>query len=183
MARSIRPATIAKPGLAVAVAAAFAAVSGGSDIGFLMVLIVGVGVFSVIVASVVSPRSAVIRQCLVAMVGAPGLRMPSDRNRMLRILINLVVNALRYAEREGSVQVTWSEEPHGLTIAVENAADAAIEAQLGACLQRGGAVGDSSRGLGIGLPLVGRIAAGVGAQLSTAAGGGVVAVAVTAPRA
>jgi signal transduction histidine kinase len=107
----------------------------------------------------------------------------ADRNRLLQILINLVVNAVRYADRRGSVRVGCAASPLAATLTVENACAAVTKAQIDAYLAGGQGVASNSQGLGIGLPLVGRLAAGIGAQLDVAVSDGMVRISVTVPRA
>jgi signal transduction histidine kinase len=116
--------------------------------------------------------------------GASGrLRVRSDRNRLLQILINLVVNGLRYSDRAGSVRVACSVGARSVTIAVENASTTITKAQLDGYIAGGARTSRSAKGLGIGLPLVGKLAAGIGAQLSTRVSQGVVSISVVVPRA
>ena len=114
---------------------------------------------------------------------AQGLPVRSDRNRLLQILINLLVNAVRYADRRGSVSLTCVAMAGTVTITVENASSTLTKAQLDALIAGGHGLAENSKGLGIGLPLVGRLAMGIGAQLSTTVSGGIVSIAVTVPRA
>ncbi|MGF1660470.1 MAG: MASE1 domain-containing protein [Rubrimonas sp.] len=111
------------------------------------------------------------------------LSVRSDRNRLLQILINLVVNAARYSDRRGTVRVLCSLGPESATITVENEAAAVTKEMIDGYIEGGRGVAVNSKGLGIGLPLVGKLAAGIGAQLSTQVEGGVVAISVTVPRA
>jgi signal transduction histidine kinase len=111
------------------------------------------------------------------------VRVRSDRNRLLQILINLVVNAVRYADRRGTVRVACALAPTTVTLTVENACAAVTKAQLDGYIDGGRGVAENSKGLGIGLPLVGKLAEGIGAQLSTTVSDGVVKFSVTVPRA
>ena len=111
------------------------------------------------------------------------LAVRSDRNRLLQILINLVVNAARYSDRRGTVRVLCSVGPDSATITVENKAAAVTKELIDGYIEGGRGVAANSKGLGIGLPLVGRLAAGIGAGLSTRVEGGIVAISVTVPRA
>ena len=111
------------------------------------------------------------------------VRLRSDRNRLLQILINLVVNAVRYTDRRDSVRVRCAVGPDSVTVTVENAAADITKDRLDAYIAGGQGVARNSQGLGVGLPLVGRLAAGIGAQVATRVSDGVVAIAITAPRA
>jgi signal transduction histidine kinase len=110
------------------------------------------------------------------------VQVRSDRNRLLQILINLLVNAHRYADRPGSVRVICAVAQGTVTLSIENASGTVTKAQIDACIAGGRGVAQNSQGLGIGLPLVGKLAAGIGAQLSTAVSGGVVTMSVTIQR-
>jgi signal transduction histidine kinase len=114
-----------------------------------------------------------------------GLRLMArtDRNRLLQILINLVVNAVRYADRRGSVRVICAASPESVTISVENASSSVTGPEIDARLAGGQGAAANSQGLGIGLPLVGRLSAGIGARVSTDVADGLVRISVTVPRA
>jgi signal transduction histidine kinase len=112
-----------------------------------------------------------------------GVSVRSDRNRLLQILVNLVVNGVRYADRGGAVRVGCAVGAESVTLWVQNPSGAISKTQIDAYLEGGHGVAANSKGLGIGLPLVGRLAAGIGAQVATAVENGVVRVAIAVPRA
>jgi signal transduction histidine kinase len=111
------------------------------------------------------------------------LRVRTDRNRLLQILVNLLVNAVRYSDRGPPVRVRCVAGPEHVVLSVMNAASSITKAELDGYIRGGDMIAENSQGLGIGLPLVGRLCAGIGATLSTEASGGVVAISVKVPRA
>jgi signal transduction histidine kinase len=111
------------------------------------------------------------------------LRVRTDRTRLLQILVNLLVNAARYSDGRGPVRVCCEATRQDVVISVRNTSDAVTKADLDGYIRGGGGPSDNSQGLGIGLPLVGRLCAGLGARLSTEVSGGVVTISVSVPRA
>lgn len=112
-----------------------------------------------------------------------GLTVRSDRNRLFQILINLLVNAVRYADRGTSVTVACAAGPDRVTLSVENACSGVSKAQIDGYIDGAQDVAGNSLGLGIGLPLVGQLASRIGAQLETTVSDGVVTLSVSVQRA
>ena len=103
----------------------------------------------------------------------------SDRNRLLQILVNLVVNAVRYTDRPDSVCVRCAVAAGMATISVENSAPSVTKQDLDRRIRGDGTLAGNSQGLGIGLPLIGRLSTALRAPLSTSVADGVVTIAVS----
>ncbi|SDZ99619.1 ATP-binding protein [Rubrimonas cliftonensis] len=114
---------------------------------------------------------------------ASGAPVRSDRNRLLQILVNLLVNAMRYSDPRNSVKVACSVTREHVVISVANASSAVTADQLDRRIRGETGPAGGSQGLGIGLPLVGRLSASIGAKVSTAVAEGVVTISVSLPRA
>lgn len=90
----------------------------------------------------------------------------ADKKATAHILDNLLSNALRHTERDGSVSIEASEHVGRVYLTVRDTGEGIPEQQLPSIFDRFSHVGDKPGGTGLGLALVKRLVEAQGGQVS-----------------
>jgi signal transduction histidine kinase len=99
--------------------------------------------------------AAKARGVTVAASGAPGLLLRCDRERVHRVLANLLLNAIRASPRDGRVEVTVREAGGDAVFAVRDEGPGISDADLRRVFDRYfRARGAEAGGVGLGLSIV-----------------------------
>jgi len=107
------------------------------------------------------------------MVDAPaGLATDCDRERVLEVLDNLLVNALRFAPSGSSVVLGAGEAPDAVVLFVDDAGPGVPEGERERIFERGVTGGDGGSGLGLAVSRSLAEAHGGALEVTDAPGGG-----------
>jgi signal transduction histidine kinase len=95
--------------------------------------------------------TAKARDVTLSVAAFPRCRVIAERGRLVRVLSNLVENAIRYSPQKGTVRIGAHREPDSVLIEVEDQGPGVPVEALGRLFQKLGRGRDKNAGTGLGL--------------------------------